>query len=81
MTNTLNKERTSISIDPELLAECKNYCKTMSLLGDKKLTFSKLVTQALNSYVKVGETPLVAKTNGGGGIPQDSPFRGLMSNV
>ena len=74
MTDTLNKERTSISIDPELLAECKNYCKSLSVLSDKKLTFSRLVTQALKSYVKEGETPLLATL-------ASKPFNGYQAYV
>lgn len=52
MSFTSNKERTSISIDPDLLKEAKDYCKTKSLTSGTKFPFSELVTKALKEYIR-----------------------------
>jgi hypothetical protein len=66
MTDTLNKVRTSISIDPGLLEVAKDYCKGSSELTGTKLSLSKLVTKALKNYIpddkKVTEPVVTGKS-------------------
>lgn len=51
MTGNTNKERTSITIDPDLLSEAKTFCKEASACSTRKLSFSELVTQALRTFM------------------------------
>lgn len=51
MTDKTNKERTSITIDPDLFARAKGYCRRTRVNSGKKFSFSELVSQALESFL------------------------------
>lgn len=55
MTDSKNKERTSITIDPDLLARARAYCSQASLNTNRKVSFSELVSTAIASYIQTGE--------------------------
>jgi len=42
-----NKERTSITIDPDLLARAREYCKGASVKQGRKVSFSEVVSGSL----------------------------------
>lgn len=42
-----NKERTSITIDPDLLARAREYCKAASEKQGRKVSFSEVVSGSL----------------------------------
>jgi hypothetical protein len=47
MTTSGNKERTSITIRPDVFTKAKDYCVS----NGEKISFSELVTRALDSYL------------------------------
>ena len=47
------KERTSITIDPDLLERVRNYCKTTSVETNSKVSFSEVVSKALVDYIGI----------------------------
>lgn len=49
MTENKNKERTSITIDPELLARARTHCALASKVEGRKVSFSELVSRALQT--------------------------------
>lgn len=51
MADTKNKERTSITIDPALLARARAHCVKATQEGDRKVSFSELVSKALEAYI------------------------------
>jgi len=55
MTDNKNKERTSITIDPELLARARAYCATASSRSGRKVSFSELVSVAVDGYIAAEE--------------------------
>lgn len=55
MTDNKNKERTSITIDPELLKEAREYCATESQRRGRKVSFSELVSTAVSTHIKTSE--------------------------
>jgi len=55
MTDSKNKERTSITIDPELLKEAREYCATASQSRGRKVSFSELVSTAVSGYINLSE--------------------------
>jgi post-segregation antitoxin (ccd killing protein) len=55
MTDSKNKERTSITIDPELLKEAREYCATASQRRGRKVSFSELVSTAVSEHIKLSQ--------------------------
>lgn len=51
MTDNKNKERTSITIDPELLARARAYCADASNRTGRKVSFSELVSVSVDGYI------------------------------
>lgn len=49
----VSKERTSITISPELFAEAKAYCQEVSKGMTRKISFSELVNNALEFYMDI----------------------------
>lgn len=54
MTDKGNKERTSITIHPDLLARVREHCKEQSELSGRKVSFSETVSKALEAHVGPG---------------------------
>lgn len=46
-----NKTRTSITIDPDLLAESREYCVQASKRTGRKVSFSEVVSRALGEHL------------------------------
>ena len=46
-----NKERTSISIDPNLLRKAKALCRLQSIVLDRKYSLSEMIAEALKSHI------------------------------
>jgi hypothetical protein len=55
MSDSKNKERTSITIDPALLANAREYCAQDSLRKNRKVSFSELVSVAVAAFIKTSE--------------------------
>lgn len=55
MTDSKNKERTSITIDPELLVRARAHCVQESLRAGRKVSFSELVSRALEGHMAPSE--------------------------
>lgn len=51
MTDNTNKQRTSITIDPSLLARARKHCATKSTDSGRKVSFSELVSKALEAHI------------------------------
>lgn len=51
MTENKNKERTSITIDPELLTRARAYCADASTRAGRKVSFSELVSTAVDAHI------------------------------
>lgn len=45
-----SKERTSITIDPDLWGRCKKHCETV-IINDKPMPLSELIDQALKEFL------------------------------
>jgi len=61
MTENKNKERTSITIDPKLLTRARAYCADASTRAGRKVSFSELVSTAVDVYIagdKADTTPV-----------------------
>lgn len=50
MDEKTNKERTSITISPDLWHQAKRFCAARTSVGGKKFSFSELVEAALTAY-------------------------------
>lgn len=50
-TDKSNKERTSITIEPALLERVRTYCKEQGDLSGRKVSFSEVVSKALEAHV------------------------------
>lgn len=61
MTDSKNKERTSITIDPALLASVREYCKDASVRQSRRVSFSEIVSIALQNYI--GDTDDCEESN------------------
>jgi len=57
MTENKNKERTSITIDPELLARARAHCAAASTRVGRKVSFSELVSTVLDAHITACTTP------------------------
>lgn len=57
MTENKNKERTSITIDPELLTRARAYCVSASTRAGRKVSFSELVSVAVGGYIDAQSAP------------------------
>ena len=57
MTENKNKERTSITIDPELLARARAYCADASTRASRKVSFSELVSVAVEKEIAANTDP------------------------
>ena len=57
MTDNKNKERTSITIDPDLLARARAYCTDASLRANRKVSFSELVSVAVEKHIAANTEP------------------------
>lgn len=63
MTDTSNKQRTSITIDPSLLARARAHCAEAATdAGRNKVSFSELVSKALEAYLGPDLSAFVADT-------------------
>lgn len=51
MTDNVNKQRTSITIDPSLLARARKHCADVSSDSGRKVSFSELVSKALEAHI------------------------------
>jgi hypothetical protein len=50
-----NKERTSITIDPDLLARAREYCSAASKITGRKVSFSEVVSVSLQRHLDLVE--------------------------
>jgi post-segregation antitoxin (ccd killing protein) len=57
MTENKNKERTSITIDPELLARARAHCVEASNRTGRKVSFSELVSVAVDAHITAASAP------------------------
>jgi hypothetical protein len=55
MSDSKNKERTSITIDPALLANARDFCSKESLRKGRKVSFSELVSVSVDAFIKTSE--------------------------
>lgn len=62
MTDNTNKQRTSITIDPSLLARARKHCNDASTNSGRKVSFSELVSKALEAHIGPDLSAFVADT-------------------